>query len=72
MGENKAVVNACPCCGSEAQFSDPGTYEICTICNWEDDSVQLQDIDCCGGANAVSLREARATWQASAPEPFAL
>ncbi len=37
----------------------PGTFEICPICNWEDDNVQFNDIDFLGGANNVSLREAR-------------
>lgn len=40
----------CPCCGY-LMFSDPpGTYEICEICGWEDDPVQLR-WPTMGGAN---------------------
>jgi hypothetical protein len=37
----------------------PGTFEICPVCNWEDDDVQFYDIDFKGGANEECLREAR-------------
>ncbi|HDR4305941.1 TPA: hypothetical protein QCP71_005223, partial [Bacillus anthracis] len=37
----------------------PGTYEICNICFWEDDSVQFKEPDYEGGANEVSLRQAQ-------------
>jgi hypothetical protein len=36
-----------------------GTYEICEVCFWEDDGVQFDDPDYEGGANKVSLRQAR-------------
>jgi hypothetical protein len=49
---------ACPCCGHKT-FSEPpsGTYDICPVCFWEDDPVQLADPDYSGGANKVSLRQ---------------
>lgn len=51
---------ACPCCYfltlSEAP---PGTFEICPVCNWEDDDVQFHNQDYKGGANDVSLKEAK-------------
>jgi hypothetical protein len=37
----------------------PGSYEICEVCFWEDDIVQFDDPDYDGGANKVSLRQAR-------------
>ena len=37
----------------------PGTYEVCPVCFWEDDPVQFSDVDYSGGANLVSLRQAR-------------
>jgi hypothetical protein len=37
----------------------PGTFEICPVCFWEDDDSQVRDPEYAGGANAVSLREAR-------------
>jgi hypothetical protein len=37
----------------------PGTFEICPVCRWEDDNVQAANEDLEGGANTVSLRQAR-------------
>ncbi|MBN9378024.1 MAG: hydrolase [Chlamydiales bacterium 38-26] len=50
----------CPCCGFlTISEPPPGTYEICPICNWEDDIVQYNNIDFQGGANEESLNKAR-------------
>lgn len=50
----------CPCCGYLTKSDkEPGSFEICPICYWEDDYVQFNDIDYKGGANEESLREAR-------------
>lgn len=55
---------ACPCCGFLTLSEKPGgTYEICPVCFWEDDPVQLEDPDYRGGANDVSLNEARANFK---------
>jgi len=41
-------------------FSDPpGSFEICSICNWEDDPLQLRVPTLAGGANTLSLFEAQ-------------
>lgn len=50
----------CPCCGYKT-LSNPanGSYDICSVCFWEDDGVQLEDPDYEGGANRVSLRQAQ-------------
>ena len=37
----------------------PGSYEICPVCNREDDPVQAGDPNYEGGANPVSLTQAR-------------
>jgi hypothetical protein len=37
----------------------PGSYEICPVCFWEDDLVQLRWPDYTGGANKPSLIEAQ-------------
>ena len=51
---------ACPCCGRlTLDEPPPGTWLICGVCGWEDDPVQFADIDYEGGANQVSLRQAR-------------
>ncbi|WP_370552184.1 CPCC family cysteine-rich protein [Enterobacter cloacae complex sp. P27C] len=48
----------CPCCG-QFEFSGERSYELCPVCNWENDSVQSGDPDYAGGANIMSLNEAR-------------
>src|SRR5579862_921788 len=49
----------CPCCGFRVFGEPPGSHEICPVCNWEDDPVQLHDPHYAGGANRRSLREAQ-------------
>ena len=48
----------CPCCGQHT-FDEKGAYEICPVCGWEDDPVQRREPDFEGGANSLSLNEAR-------------
>ena len=50
----------CPCCGF-LTFGEPlgDTYEICPVCAWEDDGYQLVNPESDGGANKVSLNQAR-------------
>jgi len=56
----------CACCGFLTLEEPPtGTYAICDVCYWEDDSVQFHDLDSAGGANKVSLNQARATFAKS-------
>jgi hypothetical protein len=57
-------LNPCQCCG-EPTISEPDGYEICDVCGWEDDYVQNRDPDYAGGANQMSLKEARAYWQST-------
>jgi hypothetical protein len=52
---------ACPCCG-KLTIAELGSYEICDICGWEDDPVQTSDPEYRGGANRLSLNEARMKW----------
>jgi hypothetical protein len=47
----------CPSCGFFMFDEPPGSYAICVICNWEDDSVQLRHPTMRGGANKKSLVE---------------
>jgi Cysteine-rich CPCC len=47
----------CPCCGYDVFGGPPGSYDICPICFWEDDIVQLAFPDLAGGANGCSLME---------------
>jgi hypothetical protein len=47
----------CPCCGYRTLHEPPGSYDICKVCFWEDDGVQLLDPAYAGGANKLSLVE---------------
>lgn len=50
----------CPCCAHLTLAEQPpGTYQICEVCHWEDDPVQFEDREYAGGANAVTLNQAR-------------
>ncbi|WP_076344136.1 CPCC family cysteine-rich protein [Paludisphaera borealis] len=47
----------CPACGFEVFDEPSGCYEICPVCGWEDDPVQLRFPAMQGGANRESLFE---------------
>lgn len=50
----------CSCCGYLTRsISDHGTFEICPVCFWEDDDAQFDDPTFSGGANDVSLQQAK-------------
>lgn len=55
----------CPCCGFKTLSGPPGSYEICPICFWEDDIVQLAFPDLAGGANGCSLIEGQSNFAKS-------
>jgi len=49
---------ACPCCGYKTfKYKPNGSFDICEVCFWEDDPVQLENPDYEGGANKISLRQ---------------
>lgn len=48
----------CPCCGYRTLEEAHG-YDICSICFWEDDYSQFENVDLAGVANKVSLRQAQ-------------
>ena len=49
---------ACPVCGNLVA-GDPRQYEVCNACGWEDDPVQFDDPSYDGGANVITLADAR-------------
>ncbi|WP_082172204.1 CPCC family cysteine-rich protein [Methylobacterium indicum] len=49
-------LNPCPCCGN-LTIEDLGTYELCSVCGWEDDPIQSINPKYFGGANKDSLEE---------------
>ncbi|MET8796768.1 CPCC family cysteine-rich protein [Nocardia sp. NPDC004568] len=53
----------CPCCGHRVFDEAPGSYEICPICFWEDDLIQLRWPTFAGGANSVSLVDAQRNYE---------
>lgn len=53
----------CPCCGYLTLDSAPGFFDICPVCYWEDDNIQRGNPDYKGGANDVSLNQARENYQ---------
>ena len=62
MSEEKKY--PCPCCGSlTLSEPPPGTFDICDVCDWEDDRVQYDEPGLDEGANHVSLREARENYR---------
>jgi hypothetical protein len=53
-------VRPCACCGYLTVFQE---YDICPVCFWEADDVQEHDPAFAGGANKMSLTEARASYR---------
>jgi len=54
---------SCPVCGK----TKVGEYDICPICKWENDPIQLQHPTLGGGANRMTLEEARTAFQRGIP-----
>lgn len=48
----------CACCG-EYSLPPDSEFEICPICGWQDDDIQNEDPQLEGGANDMSLEQAR-------------
>lgn len=54
----------CPCCGYfTLDEKSPGSFEICPVCYWQDDGQQFDNPTYAGGANELSLSEARLNFQ---------
>ena len=57
----------CPVCGYHVFGRPPGSYEICDVCDWEDDPIQVRHPRMRGGANGGSIydyQQRHADWQA--------
>ncbi|MBE6087086.1 MAG: hydrolase [Clostridium beijerinckii] len=60
LKEDTRLKYKCPCCGYFTFDEKPdGNYDIFSVCFWEDDPIQLNEPDYEGGANHVSLNQAR-------------
>ena len=53
----------CHCCGYYTLNDKLGTFDICPVCYWEDDNIQFANPDYKGGANSISLNEARKNYE---------
>ncbi|MBL9042027.1 MAG: hypothetical protein JNM83_10525 [Myxococcales bacterium] len=53
-------------------MDEPGQYEVCAVCGWEDDPVQSADPSYGGGANAESLQAARVSWKQKSAQPLTI
>lgn len=60
------VNHRCPVCG-RYEFEEHGSFDICEVCHWEDDPIQEKDPDYKGGANKMSLNEAREAYARGLP-----
>ena len=52
----------CPVCG-KYEFEEYNCFEICEICGWEDDGIQEKNPDYEGGANRMSLNQAKKAYE---------
>ncbi|MBI2388602.1 MAG: hypothetical protein HYV09_03205 [Deltaproteobacteria bacterium] len=59
----------CPVCGYLVFGGPPGTYDICDVCGWEDDPVQIRHPRMRGGANGGSILDYQVGWERWAPPP---
>lgn len=54
----------CPCCGHLVFDHEPGFHQVCPICGWEDNLVQLRFPLMPGSCNTVSLEQGQRNYQA--------
>ena len=66
MKERKLKPHMCPVCG-KYEFEYEGCFDICPVCGWEDDNYQLYSPDEDGGANRMSLNQAREAYKKGLP-----
>jgi RNA polymerase subunit RPABC4/transcription elongation factor Spt4 len=52
----KSKDSICPVC-EEYSFEFPDDYDICPVCGWENDGLQRNQKDYCGGANHLSAND---------------
>lgn len=52
----------CPCCDYYT-LSERGIYDICPVCFWEDDGIDINQLDQHSGPNHITLRAGRSNFQ---------
>lgn len=63
MNTRETAKIVCPVCGK----TQVGEYDICEICNWENDPIQFRNPNFSGGANRMSLLEAKEAYRTGKP-----
>jgi hypothetical protein len=58
FSENRDAIHQCPACDHFTLPKRSG-YDICPVCFWEDDGLDLDKLDQISGPNHLTLREAR-------------
>lgn len=53
----------CPCCNFKTLDAESSIFDICPICYWENDNIQLAKPSYRGGANDINLDEARENYK---------
>jgi len=61
MSTNEAM-NPCELCKTPNQIKNPGYFEICHVCGWEDEPFQTKYPDEIG-PNKISLNEGIKRWE---------
>lgn len=56
----------CPVCG-QYEFEMEDDYDICNVCGWENEKYQITHPDEEGGANRMSLNQAKKAWAEGKP-----
>jgi len=57
----------CPVCGKYI-FKFENDFDICDVCGWENDGVQAANFDYSGGANYISVNDAKVLYDLSLNE----
>ena len=52
----------CPVCG-KYEFEEHDDFDICEVCGWENDGYQEEHPDYAGGANIISLNQAKKAYK---------
>lgn len=59
---NPVDLQRCPCC-DYLTLEERGQYAICPVCFWEDDGIDLPDLDVHSGPNHMTLRQGRQNFE---------
>ena len=66
MTSTEKIEFPCPVCGYDSFGEPPGSFGICPVCDWEDDSIQIRHPRMRGGANTGSIfdcQQRRDSWR---------